>query len=122
MSMWRRVNPASSGSGNLVHQVDVPNAGDRLNHFGRNTCSACLLVDHPVRVEAHHDTVQTLENVVNFDSEHPADRCRSLDKQRVSSNSNSTFDGKSGGKMIISDRPKRARLERSSDAVFQCSV
>jgi len=66
MSMWRRVDPASSGSGNLVQQVEVPNAGDRLKHFGSNACSACLFFDHPVRVEAHHDNVEMLENVVNF--------------------------------------------------------
>ena len=36
------VDPTSSGYGNLVSQVDMPNAGDELHHFGWNACSACL--------------------------------------------------------------------------------
>ena len=36
------VDPASSGYGNIVGQVDMPNAGDELHHFGWNACSACL--------------------------------------------------------------------------------
>ena len=36
------VDPASSGYGHLVGQVDMPNAGDELHHFGWNACSACL--------------------------------------------------------------------------------
>jgi selenium-binding protein 1 len=36
------VDPASSGYGNLVGQVDMPHAGDELHHFGWNACSACL--------------------------------------------------------------------------------
>jgi selenium-binding protein 1 len=43
------VDPTSSGYGNLVGQVDMPNAGDELHHFGWNACSACLCphVAHP---------------------------------------------------------------------------
>ena len=33
---------ASSSYGNIVGQVDMPNAGDELHHFGWNACSACL--------------------------------------------------------------------------------
>src|SRR5436190_20991516 len=36
------VDPASSGYGNIVGQVDMPNGGDELHHFGWNACSACL--------------------------------------------------------------------------------
>jgi len=36
------VDPESSGYGNIVGQVDMPNAGDELHHFGWNACSACL--------------------------------------------------------------------------------
>jgi selenium-binding protein 1 len=36
------VDPASSGYGRIVTQVDMPNAGDELHHFGWNACSSCL--------------------------------------------------------------------------------
>ena len=36
------VNPSSKGYGHLVGQVDMPNAGDELHHFGWNACSSCL--------------------------------------------------------------------------------
>jgi selenium-binding protein 1 len=36
------VNPHSSGYGHIVGQLDMPNAGDELHHFGWNACSACL--------------------------------------------------------------------------------
>jgi len=36
------VDPASSAYGKIVGQVDMPNAGDELHHFGWNACSACL--------------------------------------------------------------------------------
>src|SRR5438445_5705232 len=36
------VEPASSGYGHIVGQVDMPNPGDELHHFGWNACSACL--------------------------------------------------------------------------------
>jgi methanethiol oxidase len=36
------VDPRSPGYGNIVGQVDMPNAGDELHHFGWNACSACL--------------------------------------------------------------------------------
>jgi selenium-binding protein 1 len=41
------VDPASIGYGNLVGQVDMPNAGDELHHFGWNACSACLCPHAP---------------------------------------------------------------------------
>jgi selenium-binding protein 1 len=36
------VDPASRGYGNIVGQVEMPNSGDELHHFGWNACSACL--------------------------------------------------------------------------------
>jgi methanethiol oxidase len=36
------VDPESSGYGRIVGQVDMPNVGDELHHFGWNACSACL--------------------------------------------------------------------------------
>jgi selenium-binding protein 1 len=36
------VDPASSAYGKIVGQVEMPNAGDELHHFGWNACSACL--------------------------------------------------------------------------------
>src|SRR5580704_1251267 len=36
------LDPASSGYGRIVGQLDMPNAGDELHHFGWNACSACL--------------------------------------------------------------------------------
>ena len=36
------LDPASSGYGRLVGQLDMPNVGDELHHFGWNACSACL--------------------------------------------------------------------------------
>ncbi|HSB70465.1 MAG TPA: selenium-binding family protein [Candidatus Methylomirabilis sp.] len=36
------VDPASSSYGRLVGQVEMPNAGDELHHFGWSACSACL--------------------------------------------------------------------------------
>ena len=41
------VDPASSGYGHIVGQVDMPNAGDELHHFGWNACSACLCPHAP---------------------------------------------------------------------------
>jgi len=41
------VDPASMGYGHLVGQVDMPNAGDELHHFGWNACSACLCPHAP---------------------------------------------------------------------------
>jgi methanethiol oxidase len=41
------VDPASPAYGNLVGQVDMPNAGDELHHFGWNACSACLCPHAP---------------------------------------------------------------------------
>jgi methanethiol oxidase len=36
------VDSSSSSYGKLVGQVDMPNVGDELHHFGWNACSACL--------------------------------------------------------------------------------
>jgi len=36
------VDPGSSNYGRVVGQVDMPNVGDELHHFGWNACSACL--------------------------------------------------------------------------------
>ena len=36
------VDPGSNAYGNLVGQVDMPNSGDELHHFGWNACSSCL--------------------------------------------------------------------------------
>jgi selenium-binding protein 1 len=36
------VDPGSSGYGRMVGQVDMPNPGDELHHFGWNACSSCL--------------------------------------------------------------------------------
>jgi selenium-binding protein 1 len=41
------VDPWSTGYGHLVGQVDMPNAGDELHHFGWNACSACLCPHAP---------------------------------------------------------------------------
>src|SRR5580700_3309970 len=41
------VDVASTGYGHLVGQVDMPNAGDELHHFGWNACSACLCPHAP---------------------------------------------------------------------------
>src|SRR5271170_672319 len=43
------VDPSSSGYGRLVGQLDMPNAGDELHHFGWNACSAslCPYAPHP---------------------------------------------------------------------------
>lgn len=36
------VEPSSKGYSHIVGQVDMPNSGDELHHFGWNACSACL--------------------------------------------------------------------------------
>src|SRR5215208_2711094 len=36
------VDPGSKSYGKLVAQVDMPNPGDELHHFGWNACSSCL--------------------------------------------------------------------------------
>jgi selenium-binding protein 1 len=43
------VNPESSGYGQVVGRVEMPNAGDELHHFGWNACSAslCPYAPHP---------------------------------------------------------------------------
>ena len=43
------VDPASSAFGRLVGQLDMPNVGDELHHFGWNACSAslCPYAPHP---------------------------------------------------------------------------
>jgi methanethiol oxidase len=43
------VDAESSAYGNIVGQVDMPNAGDELHHFGWNACSSalCPYAPHP---------------------------------------------------------------------------
>ncbi len=36
------VDPDSKGYGKIVGQVDMPNVGDELHHYGWNACSSCL--------------------------------------------------------------------------------
>jgi selenium-binding protein 1 len=36
------VDPASASYGRQAGQLDMPNAGDELHHFGWNACSSCL--------------------------------------------------------------------------------
>ena len=36
------VDPASAAYGKIVGQVEMPNVGDELHHFGWNACSSCL--------------------------------------------------------------------------------
>jgi len=36
------VDPASKDYAKIVDQLEMPNAGDELHHFGWNACSACL--------------------------------------------------------------------------------
>jgi methanethiol oxidase len=36
------VDPSSSAYGKVVGNVEMPNAGDELHHFGWNACSSCL--------------------------------------------------------------------------------
>jgi len=42
------VDPESTGYGRIVGQVDMPNAGDVLHHFGWNACSACVCPHAPI--------------------------------------------------------------------------
>jgi selenium-binding protein 1 len=41
------VEPGSASYGNIVGQVDMPNVGDELHHFGWNACSSCLCPNAP---------------------------------------------------------------------------
>ena len=36
------LDPTSTSYGQVIHQVDMPGAGDELHHFGWNACSSCL--------------------------------------------------------------------------------
>ena len=36
------VDPVSPKYGKLIHQLDMPNVGDELHHFGWNACSSML--------------------------------------------------------------------------------
>src|ERR1700676_5509970 len=49
------VDPASPNYGKIVGQVEMPNAGDELHHFGWNACSACLCpyAPHPHTVRRY---------------------------------------------------------------------
>ncbi|MCG8695489.1 MAG: selenium-binding family protein, partial [Minwuiales bacterium] len=41
------VDPDSSDYSKIVGQVDMPNTGDELHHFGWNACSSCLCPNAP---------------------------------------------------------------------------
>jgi methanethiol oxidase len=41
------VDPASPSYAQIVGQVDMPNAGDELHHYGWNACSSCLCPNAP---------------------------------------------------------------------------
>jgi methanethiol oxidase len=41
------VDPASASYSRLVGNVEMPNAGDELHHFGWNACSSCLCPNAP---------------------------------------------------------------------------
>ncbi|AWM29170.1 selenium-binding family protein [Sinorhizobium fredii] len=41
------VDPASASYSKIVGQVDMPNVGDELHHFGWNACSSCLCPNAP---------------------------------------------------------------------------
>src|SRR5260370_22881622 len=41
------VDPRSSRYAQIIAQVDMPNVGDELHHFGWNACSSCLCPNAP---------------------------------------------------------------------------
>jgi selenium-binding protein 1 len=41
------VDPQSSSYSRIVGQVEMPNTGDELHHFGWNACSSCLCPNMP---------------------------------------------------------------------------
>lgn len=41
------VDPGSGSYGQLISQLDMPNTGDELHHFGWNACSSCLCPHAP---------------------------------------------------------------------------
>jgi selenium-binding protein 1 len=41
------LDPASKGYGKVVSQINMPNPGDELHHFGWNACSSCLCPSFP---------------------------------------------------------------------------
>jgi selenium-binding protein 1 len=41
------LDPASKGYGKVVSQINMPNPGDELHHFGWNACSSCLCPSSP---------------------------------------------------------------------------
>jgi selenium-binding protein 1 len=46
------VDPQSARYGKLINQLEMPNEGDELHHFGWNACSACL---SPYAPHAHQE-------------------------------------------------------------------
>jgi methanethiol oxidase len=57
------VDPASDKYGAIIGQVDMPNAGDELHHFGWNACSSCLCPNAPhPHVERRHLVVPGLRS------------------------------------------------------------
>jgi selenium-binding protein 1 len=41
------LDPESKSYGQILSQLDMPNAGDELHHFGWNACSSCLCPSSP---------------------------------------------------------------------------
>ncbi len=41
------LDPESKGYGRILSQLDMPNPGDELHHFGWNACSSCLCPNSP---------------------------------------------------------------------------
>ena len=41
------VDPQSQNYAKVIYQLDMPNAGDELHHFGWNACSSCLCPHSP---------------------------------------------------------------------------
>jgi len=41
------LDPSSNSYGHVVNQIDMPNPGDELHHFGWNACSSCLCPHSP---------------------------------------------------------------------------
>src|SRR5262245_15262380 len=41
------LDPASGSYGRVINQVNMPEAGDELHHFGWNACSSCLCPNSP---------------------------------------------------------------------------
>jgi selenium-binding protein 1 len=63
-------DPNSNSYARLVGQVDMPNAGDELHHFGWNACSSCLC---PYAAHAHHERRYLIVPGINSSRTHIID-------------------------------------------------